>query len=74
MLEDFVPPVTRRPCKLAKLAETLSEADALILWAAVDDDKSWRVKTLATSLTRRGFVISESPIGSHRNKSCGCFA
>jgi hypothetical protein len=46
----------------------------LILWAAVDDDKSWRVKTLATSLTRRGFVISESPIGSHRNKSCGCFA
>ena len=74
MFENFVPPSNRKVCKLTKLAETLEEADRSILWAAVADVVNWKTKTLATSLSQRGFVISEGPIGAHRNKACGCFA
>ena len=74
MFEDLTPPSRRQICKLAKLAETLDETDRLILWAAVGDLQTWGTKTLATSLTQRGFVVSPTPIHSHRTKACGCFA
>ena len=74
MLENLRPPEKfKGSCKVATEAQKLSESDQKILFDAVADRESWPVKTLARELSNRGIQISDSPITSHRAKSCACY-
>lgn len=74
MLENLRPPEKfKGSCKVATEAQKLSESDQKILFDAVADRESWPVKTLARELSNLGIQISDSPITSHRAKSCACY-
>lgn len=73
MLEDLRPPARKTPCRVATVAEGLSDADAEILFAAVADSNNWKIKTLEKELKKRGINISDTPLVSHRFKTCGCY-
>lgn len=74
MLENLRPPEKfKGTCKVATEAQKLSESDREILFAAVADRENWPVKTLARELSNLGIQISDSPITSHRAKSCACY-
>lgn len=73
MLENLKPPTKLTPCKVRAVLETLSEADAAILEAAVMDSAKWKIATLATELRKAGLVISDKPITTHRARACSCW-
>jgi imidazole glycerol phosphate synthase subunit HisF len=74
MLEDLRPPTAPRgSCKVATILETLSETDQEILTAAIFDSNNWPIKTLSKALAAKGIAISDTPLTSHRFKSCACF-
>ena len=74
MLEGLIPPVQfKGSCKVASVTATLSEADKKILLDAIANKDAWPIKSLARALNERGLQISESPLSSHRAKSCVCF-
>ena len=74
MLEGMTPPPKYAGnCKVATIARELSEADRDIFMSAIEDDKTWGVKTLMKALADRGISISDSPIYNHRGKTCACF-
>jgi transposase len=74
MLEGLTPPPKFiGTCKVKTLASELDEKDREIFLNAVNDDTSWPVKTLRKALAERGLQISDSPLYSHRAKSCACF-
>jgi hypothetical protein len=74
MLEGLEPPkLNNRTCKVGTIAETLSESDRKILLDAALDSERWPAKTLVKALRDRGVFISDSPIYSHRAKTCVCF-
>lgn len=74
MLEGLTPPSAMKgTCKVASIAEGLSESDKAILMQAIEDKNSWPIKTLARALSERGLNISDTPLTSHRAKSCVCF-
>jgi hypothetical protein len=65
-------PLKRKRCKVGRLLESLSPADAEILEAAVQSD-GIGMRKLAHELTKRGLMISETPLYAHRSRSCGCY-
>jgi hypothetical protein len=73
MLEDLTPPSVKRTCKVATVLEGLSEDDTAILLKAIHSPE-WTIKGLSRALISRGIQLSESPLTSHRNKSCACHA
>jgi hypothetical protein len=74
MLEDLIPPINQRgSCKVAIVAETLSDKDADILFAAISDRDSWPIKTLSKALQAKGLRISDTPLTSHRAQTCVCY-
>ena len=73
MLEDLQPPVRKTSCKVATIAEGLSENDARILFDAVADTENWKLRTLELELKKRGINISDTPLIAHRFKNCSCF-
>lgn len=74
MLENLRPPEKfKGSCKVATEAQKLTDSDREIFLAAVLDKESWPVKTLARELGNLGIQISDSPISSHRAKSCACY-
>jgi hypothetical protein len=74
MLENLVPPVrSKGSCKVASEAEKLNDSDKAILLTAVDDRDQWPIKSLARELRALGIQISESPLSSHRSRSCACY-
>lgn len=74
MLEGLTPPSKfYGTCKVATIAATLSEADKKILLEAVGNKEAWPIKTLVKALSERGLQISDSPLTSHRAKTCVCF-
>jgi hypothetical protein len=74
MLEDLKPPVNHRgSCKVAAVAETLSDKDAEILFAAIADKENWPIKTLSKALQTKGLRISDTPLTSHRAQTCVCY-
>lgn len=74
MLENLTPPVkSKGSCKVASEAEKLSDSDKAILLTAVDDRDRWPVKALARELRTFGLQISDTPISSHRSRSCACY-
>jgi hypothetical protein len=74
MLEDLKPPTDPRgSCKVAKVLDSLSETDQEILTGAIFDSNNWPIKTLSKALADRGLQISDTPLTSHRFKSCACF-
>lgn len=74
MLEGLKPPVkTHGTCKVGTLAASLNEKDKKILFDAVANTQDWPIKTLVKALSERGLQISDSPLYSHRAKSCACF-
>lgn len=74
MLEGLTPPnAVRGNCKVASIAEGLSDSDRAILMQAIEDKASWPIKTLARALGERGILLSETPLTSHRAKACVCF-
>jgi imidazole glycerol phosphate synthase subunit HisF len=74
MLEDLLPPTAPRgSCKVATILETLSQSDQEILIAAIFDSNNWPIKTLSKALAAKGLQISDTPLTSHRFKSCACF-
>lgn len=74
MLEDLTPPGNHRgSCKVAAVAETLSDKDAEILFAAIADKENWPIKTLSKALQAKGLMISDTPLTSHRAQTCICY-
>ena len=74
MLEDLKPPVKHKgTCKVAIIAEGLSDSDKTILLNAVADAGTWPIKTLSKALADKNINISDSPLTNHRNKTCVCF-
>lgn len=73
MLEGLAPLSSRGSCKVAAVAESLSDADKAILFQAIEDKISWPIRTLARALSERGIVISDTPLTAHRNQSCVCY-
>jgi hypothetical protein len=74
MLEGLTPPPKfTGSCRVKTLSSELDEKDREIFLNAVDDLANWPVKTLRKALAERGLQISDSPLYSHRAKSCSCF-
>jgi hypothetical protein len=74
MLEDLLPPTAPRgSCKVATILEGLSQSDQEILTGAIFDSNNWPIKTLSKALAAKGIAISDTPLTSHRFKSCACF-
>jgi hypothetical protein len=73
MLEDLRPPKRKATCKVATLAQGLSDKDKEILLAAVADSVNWKIKPLETELKKRGLMISDTPLIAHRAQNCSCF-
>ena len=73
MLEGLTPPVRLGPCKVRALLESLEPKDQEILKEAVASP-DWPTVTLSEALTKRGLIISESPLRKHRAKRCTCNA
>jgi hypothetical protein len=71
MLEGMTPPVKELLCAVMERAAELEPADLKILLDSLAD-KRWSNNALATELTARGFIISESTVRKHRNKVCAC--
>jgi hypothetical protein len=73
MLEGLEPPKRVKACKVRTLLESLEPKDQEILKEAVAS-LDWPTVTLAEALTKRGLLISESPLRKHRAKRCTCNA
>ena len=73
MLEDLKPPTKTGSCKVALVAETLSDADKKILLDAIADRTTWPIKTLTKALKAKGLEISDTPLTNHRAQSFACF-
>jgi hypothetical protein len=73
MLEDLKPASAKRSCKVGIVLEGLSHTDRDILVKAIFSAE-WTIKGLSRALIERGIQLSESPLTSHRNKSCACHA
>jgi hypothetical protein len=74
MLEGLKPPTkTHGSCKVGLIAASLEPKDKDILLSAVANVNDWPIKTLAKALGDRGIQISDSPLYSHRAKTCACF-
>jgi hypothetical protein len=73
MLEDLTPPSAKRTCKVGTVLEGLSDKDKAILLKAIYSPE-WTIKGLSRALIARGIQLSESPLTTHRNKSCACHA
>lgn len=69
---DQPQPAKRYPCKVRVTADTLDDADAKILLAAVENDK-WTLNALVTELAKRGLPINKEPLKRHRDKACSCW-
>lgn len=72
MLEDLKPPTRQFTCKVKTIADGLDAKDKEILLAAVDSEE-WAYKTLSNELGKRGLVLTDTTIKSHRVKACSCF-
>lgn len=71
ILKDLSP-LKRKRCKVGRILDNLSPADAEILESAIQGD-GIGMRKLAHELTKRGLVISETPLYGHRSRSCGCY-
>ncbi len=58
---------------MATILEGLSQTDQEILTGAIFDSNNWPIKTLSKALAAKGIAISDTPLTSHRFKSCACF-
>ena len=73
MLEDLQPPNRLPSCKVRTILTSLEPKDQQILKSAIDDP-DWSTVSLAEQLTKRGLIVSESPLRKHRAKRCSCHA
>jgi hypothetical protein len=73
MLEGLEPPTKIGACKVRTLMQSLEPKDQVILKEAIDNP-DWPTLTLAEALTKRGLLISESPLRKHRARRCTCNA
>jgi hypothetical protein len=74
LLDDLgKPPARKFPCAVRAVISDLSKEDAEILIKAVADP-NWGVATLSKTLHGKGIVLGQTPIKSHRNKTCSCGA
>jgi hypothetical protein len=71
MLEGLTPKVTRFPCQVKSVAESLEDADKKILFDAVNDSTRWSANGLSSALNSRGLVLSRYAIEKHRSGRCG---
>ena len=71
LFSDLIPN-SRRKCKVKRLLDSLSPADAEILTSAIEGGY-FGMKHLAQELTKRGKPISETPLYHHRKKACSCY-
>ena len=72
MLEGLTPPDKRLPCKVRAIFQQLSDEDATILQAALDNESGWNAMNLAKALSDRGLSIGDNTIRKHRRKECSC--
>ena len=72
MLEDLKPDKPNYTCLIATHAKTLDDKDAVIYWAAVNDDVVWSTSKLARQLSQRGLKMSGHSLQRHRDKECSC--
>jgi hypothetical protein len=74
MLQDLTPPVRQFNCRVKTiLTQELDAKDAKILEQAILSPDVWGAKTLSNELKKRGLLLSDNAISSHRKKSCACF-
>ena len=73
MLQDLTPPVRQFNCKVRTVVSGLDDKDSKILEQAILSADVWPAKTLSMELKKRGLLLSDSAISSHRKKSCACF-
>ena len=72
MLENLqIPLSTMRNCKVSAVADILSPEDKAILLDAIANP-SWSIKGLSRELGKLGIHLSDTPLTSHRKKSCAC--
>lgn len=69
---DQPQPPRNYTCKVRMTANTLDEADAKILLAAVEGDK-WTLNALTAELAKRGLPINKEPLKRHRERHCTCW-
>lgn len=72
MLEDLTPPIRHFTCKVETVADGLEAKDKEIFLSAVMNPE-WKYKTLSNELAKRGLVVTDTTIKSHRVKACSCF-
>jgi hypothetical protein len=73
MLEDLTPPVRHYNCKVRSVMLGLDAKDVKVFENAIMSADVWPSKTLSNELKKRGLLLSDSAITSHRKKSCACF-
>lgn len=74
MLEGLTPPKNRAVyCRIADLADSMTDADKNIFINAVDNKELWSANSLSTALRQRGISVADTTIAKHRNRVCACF-
>ena len=71
ILDNLEPPVKKRTCGLALIAQGLDKKDAEILLAAAKN-LDWSLMALSQELGRRGLPVSRSILERHRKGMCPC--
>jgi hypothetical protein len=72
LLDDLKPIEKVWSCLVRKMAEELSESDAKILFAAVED-KAFSALGLRKALAQKNLHLHENAIYRHRKQTCACY-
>ena len=59
-------------CKVARIADDLTDGDRRIYWQVMRDSDNWPAKRLERELIYRGIRISNDTIMAHREDLCCC--
>lgn len=72
MLDGLQPPKRVFSCRVRSVLETLEAKDKKILETALASVDLWPARTLSNELKKRGLVLSDSAISTHRKTACSC--
>lgn len=72
MLENLQPPAKYKPCKIARIIDTLKPEDQVILQEALADKTKWSNYALAGALQERGLEFTTETLRAHRINICSC--
>lgn len=72
MLEGLTVPQKEPICRMMAAATSTFDKNDLKIFVDAINNPLWSAKKLAAEITRRGFVVSQKQILTHRQGGCPC--